>query len=155
MAFVTHAVTVLGKVPANPRQWRIFWNHARTLRHEETTLWMVQIFTGFLLLFLGSVHLYAILTHPAQIGPFESSDRIWSGGFLPLEMLLLLAVIPHACIGLYRLAMKWLCMSTSARIRLRWIMWGVGSLLLFLALSSLSVYIRLGIEHAPYAGRSY
>ena len=48
-----------------------------------------------------------MLTRPDRIGPFESSDRVWSDHFWPLYIVLLFAVELHGGIGLYRLAVKW------------------------------------------------
>ena len=89
------------------RQFRTYRGHMRVMRHEDTTLWFWQVFTGFALFFLASVHLYLMLTRPDRIGPFESADRVWSDYMWPLYMLLLLAVELHGGIGLYRLAVKW------------------------------------------------
>jgi succinate dehydrogenase hydrophobic anchor subunit len=38
------------------------------MHHEDTTLWWLQVVTGFALLFLASVHLYQMIMHPAAIG---------------------------------------------------------------------------------------
>jgi fumarate reductase subunit C len=69
------------------------------MRHEDTTLWLWQVATGFALFFLASVHLYVMLSKPDRIGPFESADRVWSDHFWPLYIVLLLAVELHAGIG--------------------------------------------------------
>ena len=79
----------------------------KMMRHEDTTLWFWQVFTGFALFFLAAPHLYIMLTQPELIGPFESADRVWSDHYWPLYILLLLAVELHGGIGLYRLAVKW------------------------------------------------
>src|SRR5262249_42288316 len=76
-------------------------------RHEDTTLWWVQAVTGFALFFLASVHLYQMLVHPGNIGPYESADRVWSGRWWPLYLVLLFAVELHGGVGLYRLVVKW------------------------------------------------
>ena len=57
--------------------------------------------------FLGSVHLYIIMTNSSDIGPYASADRIWSEWMWPLYILLLIAVELHGTIGLYRLCVKW------------------------------------------------
>ena len=58
-----------------------------------------------------------MLTRPHLIGPFESADRVWSGRYWPLYILLLLAVELHGGIGLYRLAVKWGWFAGSRRQR--------------------------------------
>ena len=95
------------KFPINYRQFTTFRGHMKMMRHEDTTLWFWQVFTGFALFFLAAPHLYIMLTHPELIGPFESADRVWTGHYWPLYILLLFAVELHGGIGLYRLAVKW------------------------------------------------
>jgi fumarate reductase subunit C len=104
--FVLHAWLAMRKFPANFRQYR-FSPPTRQLRHGDTGLWWIQLWTGFALFFLGTVHLYGMLTQPELIGPYESADRIWTGTMWPLYLLLLFAVEVHGSIGLYRLALKW------------------------------------------------
>ncbi len=104
---VVHAFLAVRKFPINYRQFTTFRGHMKMMRHEDTTLWAWQAFTGFALFFLAAPHVYVMLTHPGLIGPFESSDRVWTGHYWPLYILLLLAIELHAGIGLYRLAVKW------------------------------------------------
>ena len=105
--FVLHGLLAMRKFPANFREFREFRGHRKMLRHEDTTLWWVQAVTGFALFFLASVHLYQMLVHPGDIGPYESADRVWSGRWWPLYLVLLFAVELHGGVGLYRLAVKW------------------------------------------------
>jgi fumarate reductase subunit C len=105
--FVLHAWLAMRKFPANFRQYKVFAAHKAQLRHGDTGLWWIQLWTGFALFFLGTVHLYGMLTQPAAIGPYESADRIWTGTLWPLYLLLLFMVEVHGSIGLYRLALKW------------------------------------------------
>ena len=105
---VVHALLAVRKFPINYRQFTTFRGHMRMMRHEDTTLWFWQVFTGFALFFLAS---RAPLRH-ADAAPTASvrsspSDRVWSDHFWPLYILLLLAVELHGGIGLYRLAVKW------------------------------------------------
>ena len=79
---VLHAFLAMRKFPANYRQYRLFVGHKNLLRHEDTTLWWVQVVTGFALFFLATVHLYQMLMHPGDIGPYESADRVWTGDTL-------------------------------------------------------------------------
>ena len=105
--FVLHGLLAMRKFPANYHEFREFRSHQKMLRHEDTTLWWVQAVTGFALFFLASVHLYQMLAHPGDIGPYESADRVWSGRWWPLYLVLLFAVELHGGVGLYRLAVKW------------------------------------------------
>ena len=113
----------------------------------------------FALFFLAPVHLYTMMSHPELIGPYESADRVWTGNFWPLYLILLFAVELHGTIGLYRLALKWGWLPSAAteagRRRLMQAKWLLTAFFLILGLASLAAYIKLGIEHAPNAGEPY
>jgi len=156
---VVHAALAVRKFPIDYRQFRTFRAHMRMMRHEDTTLWFWQVFTGFALFFLASVHLYVMLTRPDRIGPFESADRVWSEHFWPLYILLLLAVELHGGIGVYRLAVKWGWLATNdanrTRRRLKRVKWGITAAFLLLGFATLLAYIRIGIEHQGRYGERY
>jgi fumarate reductase subunit C len=156
---VVHAALAVRKFPINWRQFRIFRGHMKMMRHEDTTLWFWQVFTGFALFFLATVHLYVMLTRPHLIGPYESSDRVWSDRYWPLYILLLLAVEFHGGIGLYRLAVKWGWFAgrdpNATRTRLKALKWALTVFFLVLGLATLAAYIKIGIEHAPNYGQPY
>jgi len=157
--FVGHAFLALRKFPVNFRQFQTFRGHMRVMRHEDTTLWFWQVFTGFALFFLASVHLYLMLTRPDRIGPFESSDRVWSDHLWPLYLLLLLAVELHGGIGLYRLAVKWGWAgggdAARTRRRLKTVKWSITAFFLVLGVATLAAYMRIGIEHQAHYGERY
>lgn len=154
-----HAVLALRKFPASARQYRLFHGHMRALQHPDTTLWLAQVVTGFLLFFLVSVHLYTVIAQPGNIGPYASSDRIWTGNFWVLYALLLVTVHLHAGIGMYRLAMKWGPLTSEnsviVRARLKIAMWCCVAFFLCLGTASLLTYMRIGYEHADQAGQPY
>jgi fumarate reductase subunit C len=156
---VTHAVLATRKFPINYRQFSAFRGHMRMMQHEDTTLWFWQVFTGFALFFLASVHLYVMLTRPERIGPFESADRVWTEHFWPLYILLLLAVELHGGIGLYRLAVKWGWFAgsdpTMTRRRLKRLKWAITVFFLALGFATLAAYIKLGIAHQGHYGEPY
>jgi len=64
--FVLHGLLAMRKFPANFQEYKSFASHRQMLRHEDTTLWWVQAWTGFALFFLASVHLYQMLMHPGD-----------------------------------------------------------------------------------------
>jgi len=156
---VVHALLAVRKFPIDYRQFRTFRGHMRMIRHEDTTLWFWQVFTGFALFFLASVHLYVMLTRPDRIGPFESADRVWSEHFWPLYILLLLAVELHGGIGLYRVAVKWGWLgahdANGARRRRKRLKWGITAAFLVLGFATLAAYIRIGIDHQGRYGEPY
>lgn len=156
---VLHAALAVRKFPINWRQFRTFRSHMKMMRHEDTTLWFWQVFTGFALFFLATIHLYVMLTRPHLIGPYESSDRVWSDRYWPLYILLLLAVEFHGGIGLYRLAVKWGWFAgrdpNAMRTRLKKLKWALTGFFLVLGFATLAAYIKIGIEHAPHYGQPY
>jgi fumarate reductase subunit C len=156
---VVHANLALRKFPGTQRQYQQFHRHMGGLRHPDTTLWYVQVVTGFCLFFLVSVHLYMVIAQPANIGPYASSDRIWTGNFWMLYALLLVTAHLHAAIGAYRLAMKWGALPTAnaqrTRARLKIAMWCIVVFFLCLGSASLLTYMKIGYEHADRAGERY
>jgi fumarate reductase subunit C len=157
--FVVHAALALRKFPINYRQYRIYREHAKDMKHEDTTLWYWQVVTGFALFFLASVHLYIMLTQPDSIGPYGSADRMWSDTMWPLYLVLLFAVEFHGGIGLYRVALKWGWFETgdpnATRRKLRRFKWALTAFFLALGLATLVAYVKIGIEHAPDYGQPY
>jgi fumarate reductase subunit C len=154
-----HALLAMRKFPASARQYSVFAEHRRTLDHGDTTLWWVQVVTGFALFFLAAPHLFQMLMHPADIGPYGSSDRMWSERWWPLYLVLLFAVELHAGIGLYRLAVKWGWFQgddpAAGRAKLKRLKWVLTVVLLALGLATLAAYMKLGREHADRAGEVY
>ena len=157
--FAVHALLALRKFPADYRQYRIFISHSRSLQHSDTFLWWVQIVTGFALFFLATPHLLQMLTQPGAIGPYASSDRVWSGSWWPIYLALLFCVELHGGIGLYRLAVKWGWFigddPNRSRRRLKRLKWGITAFLLLLGLLTLAAYMRIGYEHRHAVGERY
>jgi len=156
---LVHAVLALRKFPGSYRQYQQFHQHMGAMRHPDTTLWYLQVVTGFAMFFLASAHLFVVFLQPDNIGPYASSDRIWSGNFWILYALLLITVHLHAGVGIYRLAMKWAPISAASsrrtRARLKVGMWGIIVFFLCLGTASLITYMKIGYDHAPRAGERY
>ena len=105
--FILHAALGVRKFPISWKQHTIIRSQMGMMNHGDTNLWYWQVVTGFIMFFLGSVHLFVMLTHPGQIDPYLSADRVFSSFMWPLYLVLLVSVELHAAIGLYRLCMKW------------------------------------------------
>jgi fumarate reductase subunit C len=156
---VLHALLAMRKFPGSYREYRAFHRHMGSMRHSDTTLWYLQLITGFSMFFLASVHLYTLFTHPADIGPYASADRVWSGMMWPLYLVLLFAVELHGGIGLYRLIVKWGWFpgrdGKRNRRVLKGIKWIITAFFLILGLLTLAAYMKIGIEHSDRAGERY
>ena len=83
--FLVHALVAIWKLPGSYRQYRVFWRHSRGLRHTDTSLWLVQVVTGLVLMFTATIHLYDMIMHPSMIGPHASSARVYAGTW-PLDL---------------------------------------------------------------------
>lgn len=156
---VLHAFLAMRKFPATWRQYRVFNEHRHTLRHGDTTLWWVQVVTGFMLFFLAFPHLYQMLMHPGAIGPYESSARVYGGLWWPLYLVLLFAVELHGGIGLYRLAVKWGWLQgadpNAGRQRLKALKWALTGFFLLLGLATLGAYWKLGHARRDLPAATY
>ncbi|HJP19017.1 MAG TPA: fumarate reductase cytochrome b subunit [Nitrospinota bacterium] len=157
--FIIHALVAVRKFPANYRQYRIFRTHMTRINHSETSLWFYQLITGFSLFFLASIHLYIMMTNPADIGPFASADRVISSWMWPLYIVLLLAVELHGTIGLYRLIVKWVSFegddAKKRRKSLRHLKQIITVFFLVLGFVTLAAYMKIGLEHKDNVGEHY
>lgn len=156
---VIHAFLALRKFPASYREYHALHQHLGRFHHGDSLLWYVQVFTGFALFFLASVHLYQLTFHPADIGPYASSDRVWSGRMWPLYLILLFVVELHGGIGIYRLLLKWGVLlgknPKQNRRRLQIAKWVITCFFILLGLATLAAYMKIGAEHADNAGERY
>ncbi len=157
--FIVHAGLALRKFPSNYKQYKIMKTHTAALKHDDTKLWFIQAYTGFAMFFLGSVHLYVIMTSADKIGPYGSADRMVSDWMWPLYILLLLAVELHGSIGLYRLSVKWGWFdgkdAKATRKKLKKAKWAVTIFFLVLGFATLAAYIKIGLEHRDNYGERY
>jgi fumarate reductase subunit C len=157
--FVTHAFLALRKFPASYRQYRDFVGHRKLLRHTDTTLWWVQVLTGFLLFFLTTPHLYQMLLHPGAIGPHASAARIAGGGWAPLYLVLMVSVGLHGVIGLYRLVVKWGWIEGAdpARTRRRLLVVASALVVIYCAVGLVTdeTYLKIGKEQRDRPGEEY
>ncbi len=157
--FIVHAAMGLRKLPANYKQYQVMKAHSKHMDHEDTKLWFIQAFTGFAMFFLGSIHIFIIMTNSADIGPYASSDRVWSEWMWPLYILLLLAVEFHGTIGLYRLSVKWGWFDGKDPKKTRQTLKKLKKILtiffLILGFTTLAAYMKIGIEHADKKGEKY
>ncbi len=149
--FVTHALVAIRKFPSTYKQYKLIREHTIRMKHEDSSLWMIQVITGFIMFFIGSVHLYIMMTQPTNIGPYASSSRVVDEYMGYLYFALLISVVSHAFVGLYRLALKWGFMEGEntkiSRARFKLIMKIMIALYIIVGLSSLAKYIYVGVNH--------
>ncbi|WP_104578154.1 fumarate reductase cytochrome b subunit [Helicobacter felis] len=146
LILVAHAFLALRKFPINYRQYKIFKTHKHLMKHGDTSLWFVQVGTGFAMFFLASVHLFVMLTAPHSIGPHASSYRFVSQHFWLLYIFLLFAVELHGSIGLYRLAIKWGWFKNLGIEGLRKAKWSMSVFFIVLGLLTYAAYVKKGLS---------
>jgi fumarate reductase subunit C len=159
IVFIVHALIAIRKFPASYKEYKIIKAHTVRMRHQDTSFWPIQVITGFMMFFLGSVHLYMMMSNPADIGPYASSDRIYSDWMWPLYLLLIFSVVLHAAIGVYRLCLKWGWFEgvnpKKSRPFLRKLMYMAIAFYLTMSLVSLGTYFSIGYHHSDSVGERY
>ena len=111
--FVLHAFLAMRKFPANFQQLMIFKTHKSLMKHCDTTLWWIQFITGFMLFFMGGAHLVTILFNSTDINALTSAARFVEGNLSEFYLILLVVMVLHASIGLYRVVIKWIPLEAS------------------------------------------
>ena len=157
--FILHAFIAMRKFPSSYKEYQRYRAHSKLLKHSDTNLWFIQISSGFVMFFLGSIHLYTMMTQPANIGPFASADRIYSDVAWPMYLMLLVSVVLHAGVGVYRLIIKWGWFDgkdpRKNRKRSKMIMKALIAIYLVLGLVSLASYMKIGYDHKDDYGSRY
>ena len=101
-----HALCALRRFPTSYHQCRDIKAHYRLLRHPDTTLWMIQLVTAFLLFLFVFPHVMGMLTNPSGFDPNLIGVHTYHSGMLYTFIFLVITEL-HGMIGLYRLAVKW------------------------------------------------
>ena len=157
--FILHAGIAMKKFPSSYRNYRVIKEHIKSMKHEDSSLWMIQVITGFMMFFMGSVHLFIMMSEPSDIGPYASSYRVVEEYMGVLYFMLLLSVVSHAFIGLYRLALKWGFMEGKntkvSRAGFKFLMKAFIAIYIVVGLSSLARYTYIGLTHDFSDGVKY
>ncbi|MCF1439592.1 MAG: fumarate reductase cytochrome b subunit, partial [Shewanella sp.] len=143
LVFGVHALTALRRFPTQLGQWRALQSNLSIINHHDTRIWYLQLLTGAALFFLVPVHLFEMILAPA-IGPNMSAERVYHDNSWLLYALLLPAVVVHAVLGLYRVALKWGL--TFQREKLRAFAYMLLIYLMVLGIASLICYLLIGSE---------
>lgn len=104
--FLMHFILAARKVPFRMEQQSTIWKHSRTLHHLDTWLWLVQVITAMIILIMGAIHMWTVLTD-LPITAAKSAARIQGGFWLVFYLILLPMVELHVGIGFYRIGVKW------------------------------------------------
>lgn len=105
-AFLLHFILAARKVPFRVEQQSAIWKLSRQLRHVDTWLWMIQAGTAMIILMMGVIHMWTVLSD-FPITAYKSAARIQGGFWLVFYLILLPLVELHVGIGFYRIGVKW------------------------------------------------
>jgi fumarate reductase subunit C len=112
--FLVHFILAARKLPFRTSEQKAIWAHSQRLHHLDTWLWVVQAGTAMIILIMGSVHMWTVLTN-LPITAAKSAARIQGGFWLVFFMILLPIVEFHVGIGFYRIGVKWGVITRSNR----------------------------------------
>jgi fumarate reductase subunit C len=118
LLFLGHFVLAARKLPFRSDEQVRMWKHSRRFHHPDTWLWMIQAGTAMVILIMGSIHMWTVLTD-LPITAAKSAARIQGGFWLLFYMILLPMVELHVGIGFYRIGVKWGWITRDTRNRLQ------------------------------------
>ncbi len=106
LIFLTHFVLASRKLPFRLSEQKTMWEHARILKHGDTWLWMIQAVSAMIILVLGAIHLWVVLTD-LPITAAKSAARVQQWQWTLFYLILLPMIELHVSIGFYRIGVKW------------------------------------------------
>lgn len=106
LLFLTHFFLAARKLPFRLEGQKTIWSHARMMHHADTWLWIVQAVSAMLILLMGAIHMWVVLTD-LPITAAKSAARIQGGFWFGFYMILLPLTELHVGIGFYRIGVKW------------------------------------------------
>lgn len=106
LIFLVHFVLAARKIPFRAKEQKMMWEHSVRFNHLDTWLWNVQAVTAMIILIMGSVHMWTVLTN-LPISAAKSAARVQTGWWLFFYIILLPMIELHVGIGFYRIGVKW------------------------------------------------
>ena len=137
LTMLAHFVLAARKLPFRAREQRAIWNHSVNFNQTDTWLWMIQATTAFLILIMGSIHVWTVLTD-LPIKASKAAALLRSGWWLAFYVVLIPIIQLHLWIGIYKIGVKWGFIKRSNRtavysflVKLTLIMIAIGFVSLF------------------------
>ena len=106
LVFLVHFVIAARKIPFTWAGQKAAIEHTKMMKHDETTMWLVQMITAMVVLVMGSIHMWVVLTD-LPITAAKSAARIQTGWWMLFYFILLFCVEFHVSVGWYRILVKW------------------------------------------------
>jgi len=88
LTFLLHFALAARKIPFRTEQQSAMWKHSKMLHHKDTWLWVVQAVTAMIILIMGAIHMWTVLTD-LPITAQKSAARIQGGFWLVFYLILL------------------------------------------------------------------
>lgn len=145
LVFLVHFALAARKIPLYTQDQRAIWQQAKMLKHQDTWLWLVQVGTAMLILVMGSIHMWEILTD-LPITAAKSAARIQTGSWLTFYLFLLPIVELHVGIGFYRIGVKWGFVKNENRVKLKRVEHALTGLFILIGLLTLLRFLLLTVE---------
>ncbi len=114
LLFLFHFLLAARKAPFRFEGMSTIVSHAKMMNHRDTWLWLVQVITALIILIMGAIHMWVVLTN-LPITAAKSAARVQSGWWMAFYLLLLPMVELHVGVGFYRIAVKWGLIKASGR----------------------------------------
>lgn len=118
LVFLTHFVLAARKIPFRFDGQKTIWQHAKMMRHGDTWLWVVQAVSAMIILIMGSIHIFVVLTD-LPITAANSAARVQTPFWTLFYLVLLPLVELHVGIGLYRIGVKWGFVKSAERAKFK------------------------------------
>jgi fumarate reductase subunit C len=106
LVMITHFLLAARKLPFRAGEQKQMWLHTVRFNHLDTWLWIVQAATAFIILIMGCIHMWTVLTN-LPITAALSARRIQGGWWFLFYLVLLPMIELHVGIGIYRIGVKW------------------------------------------------
>jgi len=108
ITLILHFIFVWRKIPSKTYEFMSLFKTAFSIKHRDTFLWIVQIFTGMCIIILVTIHVWEIITaNILKIHSVSSSARVSIFYYRVFYHLLMSLVLVHMFIGAYKLFVKW------------------------------------------------
>jgi len=147
LVFIGHFILAARKIPFTADGQETAWAHAKMLRHRDTWLWIVQVGTAMIVLVMGAIHMWVVLTD-LPIEAAKSAARVQSGGWLWFYLVLLPMIELHVGIGAYRIGVKWGFITRANRSTAKKI--EIGMFCGFMIIGLITLWVFATMSTAPY-----
>ena len=114
-----HFVLAARKIPFASKQQGVMLANARRMHHTDTWLWVIQAVSGMVILVMGSIHLWTLLTDLPITAQKNAMRLQESWGWIGFYIVFIPMVWLHTGIGFYRIMVKWGIVGIEGRPGLR------------------------------------